>query len=165
MRLPDDFESLERRNADRSVVNEQRVRALRPVVPFTEDGARALGHRYWREVPRASWGIVRCRETSDRVELRFLGRGPVLLRFGGPEFSLGDDAISCSYRIQGGLLSRTEGGALVVSQTGRVEPELRVVVDGFFARLGGGIVYGIQRRAHVAVSRRYFRHLLAGVSR
>jgi hypothetical protein len=163
MRTPlDGFESMERRNADRSLVTEQRVRAVRPVVPFTEDGARALGHQYWREVARASRGLLRCRKTTDRVELRFLGRGPALLRFGGAEVVVGDHAISCSYRIEGGLLSRLEGGALVVLQTGGLEPELRVVVDGFFARLGGGIVYGVQRRVHLAVSRRYFRHLLAG---
>ena len=162
---PDGFESTERRNADRSLVTQQRVRVASPVVPFTEEGARFLGHRYWREVAGASRGLVHCRETSDRVELTILGRGPTLLRFGGAELAVGDDAISCSYRIQGGLLSRAEGGTLAVSQKGRVEPELRVVVDGFFARLGGGIVYSIQRRAHLSVSRRYFRHLLAAAPR
>jgi hypothetical protein len=165
MGVPDGFESMERRNADRSLVTEQRVRAVRPVVPFTEGGARILGHRYWREVARASRGLVRCRETSDRVELSILGRGPALLRFGGAEVAVGDDAVSCIYRIRGGLLSRAEGGTLVVSQTGREEPVLRVVVDGFLARVGGGVIYGAQRRVHLAVSRRYFRHLLADLSR
>ena len=160
MRLPDGFESLEGRNADRSVVTEQRVRAVRPVVPFTPDGARALGRCYWREVARASRGLVRYRETTDRVELTLLGRGPALLRFGGAEVAVGADRVSCSYHIRGGLLSVAEGGTLIVSQSGREEPELRVVVDGFFARLGGGLVYGLQRRAHLAVSQRYFRHLL-----
>jgi hypothetical protein len=161
---PDGFESLERRNADRSVVTEQRVRAIAPVVPFTEDGARRLGQRYWREVVRASRGFVRCREASDRVELTFLGRGPALLRFGGAEVAVDDHTVSCTYRIRGGLLSLGERGAIVVSQTGREETELCVRVDGFFARLGGA-VYGVQRRMHLAVSRRYFRHLLAEAAR
>lgn len=161
---PDGFESLERRNADRSVVTEQRVRAVAPVVPFTEDGARTLGHRYWREVVRASRGFVRCRETSDRVEVTLFGRGPALLCFSGAEVAVGETAISCTYRIRGGLLSLGERGALVVSQTGREETELCVMVDGFVARLGGA-VYGVQRRVHLAVSRRYFRHLLADASR
>jgi hypothetical protein len=152
---------MERRKADRSLVTEQRVRAVRPVVPFTEGGARILGHRYWRDVARASRGLVRCRETSDRVELSILGRGPALLRFGGAEVAVGDDAVSCIYCIRGGLLSRAEGGTRVISQTGREEPVLRVVVDGFLARVGGGLIYGVQRRVHLAVSRRYFRHLLA----
>jgi hypothetical protein len=162
MRTPlEGFSSMERRNADRSLVTEQRVRVAGPVVPFTEDGAQALGHRYWREVAGASRGLVRCRETSDRVELSALGRGPVLLWFSGAEVAVGADAVSCTFRIRGGLLSLGERGTLVVSQTGRKEPELRVSVDGFLARLGGGILYGVQRRAHLAVSQRYFRHLLA----
>jgi hypothetical protein len=162
---PDDFESLERRNADRSLVTEQRVRASGPVVQFTEEGARILGHRYWLEVARASHGLVRCRETTDRVELKVLGRGPVLLRFGGAAVTVGDDAVTCSYRIGGGLLSLGERGTLVVSQAGREHTELRVVVDGFFARLGGGAFYSLQRRAHLAVSRQYLRHLLAEAPR
>ena len=157
----DGFESTERRNADRSLVTQQRVRVASPVVPFTEEGARFLGHRYWREVVGASRGLVRCRETSDRVELTILGRGPTLLRFGGAEVAVGDDAVTCTYRIRGGLLSLGDRGALVVAQVGREEPELRVAVDGFFARLGGGVLYAVQRRAHLAVSRLYFRHLLA----
>jgi len=58
-----------------------------------------------------------------------------------------------------------ERGALVVSQVGGAEPELRVMVDGFLARLGGGSLYGVQRRAHLGVSLRYFRHLLADLPR
>lgn len=157
---PDGFESLERRNADRSVVTEQRVSTSRAVVPFTENGARSLGHRYWVEATRASRGLVRCRETIDRVELTALGFRPVLLRFGGAEIAVADDAVSCTYRIRGGLLSLREGGTLVVSQVGVEQPQLRVAVDGFFARLGGGLLYGLQRRLHLAVSRRFFRRLL-----
>ena len=103
---------------------------------------RALGRRYWREVVGASGGLARCRETSDQVRLSVLGRGPVLLCFSGAEVAVGDDVVSCTYRIRGGLLSLGERGTLVVSQTGREEPELRVMVDGFLARLGGGIPYG-----------------------
>ena len=162
MRLgPDGVESLERRNPDRSLVTEQRVTGVRPVVPFTEDGARALGHRYWLEVSHLSRGLVRCRETVDRVELTALGIGPPLLRLGGAEVRVDDDAISSTYRIRGGLLAVGEGGTLILSQSGGEKPELRVLVDGFFARLGGGPLFGLQRRVHLAVSRRYFRHLLA----
>ena len=162
---PDGFESLEWRDADRSLVTEQRLSASRPVVPFSENGARVLGHRYWVEVTRASRGLVRCRETIDRVELTVLGLGPALLRFGGAEIAVDDDTVSCSYRIRGGVLSLREGGTLVLSQAGREQSELRVVVDGFFARLGGRILYGLQRRLHLAVSRSFFRHLLAELPR
>ena len=159
---PDDFRSSERRNPDRSHVTEQRVRVARPVVPFTEDGARTLGRRYWTEVTRASWGVIRCRETKERLELVAFGIGPALFRFGGAQITVESTAVSCAYRIRGGLLSLGEAGTLVVSQTGREQPELRVLVDGFFARLGGGVLYGLQRRAHLAVSRRFFRNLLTG---
>jgi FAD binding domain of DNA photolyase len=162
---PDGFETLERRNSDRSLVSEQRVRVSDPVVPFTEEGARTLGRQYWQEVARASRGLVRCRETTDRVELKFLGRGPALLHFGGAQVAIADDVVSCSYRITGGLLSLDEAGTLVISQAGGSQPEIRVVVGAFFARLGSGALYGLQRRAHLVVSRRYFRQLLAGASR
>jgi hypothetical protein len=163
--IPDGFESLERRHADRSLATEQRVRASRPVVPFTEEGARVLGRRYWLEVAGASRGLVRSCESTDRVELKILGRGPALLRFGGADVSVDEHAVSCSYRIRGGLLSLGERGTLVISQSGLEQPELRVAVEGFLARLGGGVIYGLQRRAHLAVSRRYFRHLLAEAAR
>ena len=159
---PDGFRSSERRNPDRSHVTEQCVRASRPVVPFTEDGARMLGHRYWVEVTRASRGVVRCTETKELVELTALGVRPALLRFGGAEVTVESDAVSCVYRIRGGLLSLGEGGTLCVSQIGREPLELRVLVDGFLARLGGGALYGLQRRAHLAVSRRFIRQLLLG---
>jgi hypothetical protein len=158
---PDGFESLERRHADRSVVTEQRVRASRPVVPFTEEGARNLGRRYWLEVARASRGLIRSCESTDGVQLKILGRGPALLRFDGADVAVDEDAVRCSYRIRGGLLSLGERGTLVVSQSGLEQPELRVAVEGFLARLGGGAIYGLQRRVHLSVSRRYFRHLLA----
>jgi hypothetical protein len=160
---PDGFHSLERRYPDRSYASEQRVRASRAVVPLTEEGARTLGHRYWVEVTRASRGFIRCRETTDRVELTALGLRPALLCFGGAEVTVEADAVSCTYRIRGGLLSLGEKGTLVVSQAGRERPELWVVVDGFLARLGGGLLYGFQRRAHLAVSRRFLRRLLAEV--
>ena len=164
-RTLDGFRSDERRNADRSHVTEQRVNVPHPVVPFTEDGARRLGHRYWMEVTRASRRLVHCRETDDRVELRALGVGPALLRLGGPELSVQADDLTCTYRIRGGVLSLGESGILALSQTAHESVELRVVVDGFLARLGGGVLYGLQRRAHLAVSRRYFHSLLVEARR
>ena len=83
----------------------------------------------------------------------------------GAEIAVTSDGVSCAYNVQGGLLSLGEGGTLAISQIGREHPELRVLVDGYLARLGGGVLYGLQRRAHVAVSRRFFRHLLAEAAR
>jgi hypothetical protein len=62
--------------------------------------------------------------------------------------------------IRGGLLARRPGGALTLSQTGAGRPELRAAVHGFAPRLGSRPDDRIQRRLHVAVSRRYFRSLI-----
>jgi hypothetical protein len=156
----DGFRSEMRRASDRSVVTAQQVTTPRPVVPFSEAGARELGHAYWESVARVSLGFVRCRERADRVELRLLGLGPPLLLFGGAELIFEDEHVSCSYRIRGGLLAHGETGTLRMSQDGRENGRLRVAVEGFFARLGGGRLYGLQHRLHLAISRRYFSLLL-----
>ena len=132
----------------------------RPVVLFTKESGLALGRAYWLEVRRASKGLVHSRETRDGVELSVLGVGPPLLRLGVARVRLGRDCVSCCYPIEGGLLSLRAGGALVVSQVGRDRSELMVSVSGFSARLGGTCYRQLQRRIHLAVSRRYFRRLL-----
>jgi hypothetical protein len=155
----DDFRTVERRGPDRSVVNEQTMRAARPIVPFSDEGAKTLGRTYWIEVTRASRWLVRYRETREGLELSVLGVGPSLLRLGGVEVAVGAEHISCTYRIRGGLLALGERGTLSVSQVGGDPTELRVSVDGFVPR--GGLIYALQRRLHVAISRRFFRRLVA----
>lgn len=139
------------------------------VVGTSEEGGRLLGRRYWLEVTRASRGLLRCRESAEGVELRLLGFGPTLLTLGPAEVTVGNERVSCRYPIRGGLLSRRADGALTLSQIGGERPELRVAVTGFFARLGvrpgfprwsGTIYEQIQRRLHVAISRRYFGRLI-----
>jgi hypothetical protein len=129
-----------------------------PVVDFTVDGARRLGDRYWLEVARASRGLVRPRRTAAGVELRVLGRWPVLLQLAGPEIALDEEHVSCSYRIVGGLLARSPAGALTFTQT---SSELCAAVTEFTPRLGPGLYALLQRRIHVSVSRRYFSSLIA----
>jgi hypothetical protein len=155
----DGFRSFERRGPDRSLVTEQTLKTGRPIVPFSEAGARALGSGYWAEVTRATRRLFRYRETGEGLELRILGVGPALLRFGGVEVAVAAELISCTYRIRGGLLALGEGGTISVSQVGRSPTELRVAVEGFLAR--GGLVYALQRRLHVAISRRFFRRLIS----
>jgi hypothetical protein len=130
----------------------------RPAVERNEDGARRLGDRYWIEVARASRGLVRPRRTKTGVELRVLGRAPVLLRLAGPEIVVDDSHVSCHYRIVGGLLARTPAGALTLTQS---SSELRAAVTEFTPRLGTGLYEHVQRRVHVVVSRRYFTALIS----
>jgi hypothetical protein len=152
-----------------AIDSDERVRVTRAVVERSEAGARRLGDRYWLEVRRASWGFVRPRKTAEEVELRILGRGPCVLRFGRREAVHDQHGVRCRYPILGGLLARRAGGAISLSQTGGDEPELRAAVTGFVPRLGrraglpgwsGALYEHIQRRAHVAISRRYFRRLI-----
>jgi hypothetical protein len=129
----------------------------RPVVEHTESGARRLGDSYWEAVARASRGLVRPRRTRDGVELRVLGRGPVLLRLAGPEIVVDDERVSCRYRIAGGMLARVPAGALTFTQS---PSELRAAVTEFTPRLRPGLYEQLQRRLHVSVSRRYFGALI-----
>jgi hypothetical protein len=139
------------------------------VVTPTEDGGRALGRAYWLEVARACRGVVRCRESAAGVELRLLGVGPPLLRFGPGEVHVDGDGVRCRYPVLGGLLARRPGGALTLSQVGTERPELRSEVLGFFPRLASGpgapawsaaLYRHVQSRAHVALSRRFFHRLV-----
>jgi hypothetical protein len=138
----------------------ERVLLHRPVVARSEGGARRLGDRYWAAVAEASRGLVRPRRTRNGVDLRVLGRGPVLLRMTGPETAVDATGLSCRYRVVGGLLARLPAGTLTLDQVSE-PPELRATVAEFVPRLSTGLYEHLQRRIHVAVSRRFFRALLA----
>lgn len=131
-----------------------------PAVAHCHEGARRLGDRYWTAVEAASGGLVRTRRKPDGVELRILGRGPVLLRLTGPETAVDSADLSCRYRIVGGVLARLPAGTLTLSQLSGPPHELRATVTEFVPRLGTGLYEHLQRRVHVAVSRRFFRALL-----
>lgn len=162
------FRSVERHGPEGSIETEQWVDAPHPVVASTEEGGRALGRSYWLEVARSGRGLVRGRETAEGVELRLVTLRPALLRLGRAEVAIVDDYVGCRYPISGGLLARQPGGTLTLSQTGCERPELRVAVHGFFPRLGprtrsrwsGALYLQLERRVHVAISRRWFRHLI-----
>jgi hypothetical protein len=154
------FRSRESRARDGSIETEQRVSIPAPVVSLTEDGGRALGRRYWLEVTRVARGLLRARESQEGVRIDLAGVGLTLLALGPEEITVENDRVTCRYPIRGGLLSRAAGGELVMAQGDGASPELSVAVSGFFARRG--LLYRqLQRRLHVAVSRRYFRSLLA----
>jgi len=154
------WSSVQTRSEDGTYASVQRASSARPVVERSHSGARALGQRYWREAARASRGLVRCLQEAEGVELRLLGRGPALLSFGPAETSVGDERVSCTYPIRGGVLARREGGTLALSQVGAAGVELRAEVTGFVPRLGATLGFA-QQRLHAAISRRYFARLIA----
>ncbi len=102
---------------------------------------------------------MRRRGVRNGSELRLLG-GPRLLRFAREQTTSSADMVSCAYPIAGGLLARRPGGELSLSQS-RGEPTvLRAAIRGFTPRWRGPLYELVQRRAHVAISRRYFRSLV-----
>jgi hypothetical protein len=164
------WRSSETRSADGGVVSEQHVWVDEPVVEMSEAGARRLGSTYWHAVRRATGGVVRVGGRSAGVDLRVFGRGPALLRFGPRELSVEPDAVSCTYPILGGVLSRVPAGTITFAQRrldGRVL--LASIVVEFHPTLAGrpgapawtGELYTrVQARIHVSVSGEYFRRLI-----
>ena len=146
----------------------QRVELPTPVVEHSTAGARRLGDVYWDELQRSLHGLVRARKGSGGVELRVLGVGPPLLRFGRPEHLVIPDSVTCRYPILGGLLTRMPTGTLSFTQTRGADVALSSAIDGFFPRLAPrrlrrrwkGVLYAqLQARLHVALNRRYFARL------
>lgn len=152
-RLPDGWQSSVSRR-DGAVDSEQWARSPQPVVAPTADGARRLGHEYWRAVTRSTLGLIRVRERGGRVRLRVLGMRPTLLALEREDVAVAHDRVACSFRIVGGILARRAGGTLTLTQVGLETAELRVAVKGFYPRLG--LLYTpLEQRFHASVSRRY----------
>ena len=143
----------------------QRVLAAEPLVESSESGARWLGIAYWQAVNRLTRGSVRARWTDDGGRLTLLG-GVSLLSFGPPELAFSDNAVSCRYAIEGGLLALRAGGSVTLAQRcADVDVELSVFVEEYLprlaARLGGprwtGALYAKgQSPLHAAISCSYF---------
>jgi hypothetical protein len=150
------WRSVNERGADGAIESDERVSASRAVVPATPAGARLLGERYWLTVRRASFGLVRLRGARNGSVLSL--SGAPLLRFAPPELAADSNGVRCSFPIRGGLLARRAGGRLELSQSNG--GELRAALTGFVPRLGARPYDRIQRRLHVAISRRFFRSLV-----
>ena len=150
------WRSVQERGEDGTIESDERITVSRAVVPATEAGARRLGEHYWMAVGRASFGLVRLRGTRDGSVLRLAGA--TLLRFAPAELAAGANGVCCSFPIRGGLLARRPGGTLVLSQS--TGSELRAAITGFVPRLGARPYDRLQRRIHVAISRRYFGSLI-----
>jgi hypothetical protein len=167
-RLPGTWSSSQAQAPSGAFESVQRVELPAPVVERSAAGARRLGELYWRELERSTLGLIRARATAGAPQLRVLGFGPVLLRFGQPELAVGSSSVSCLYPIKGGVLARTPAGSISFTQTGLEDVEVCSAIRGFFPRLAArphrprwnGLLYPqIQARLHVALGRRYFARL------
>jgi hypothetical protein len=65
----------------------------------------------------------------------------------------------------GGLLARLPAGMLTLSQSSEPPYELRATVTEYVPRLGTRLYEHLQRRIHVAISRRFFRALIEEAKR
>jgi len=168
------WQASQRQTPDGAVESEQHVVVDVPAVGFDEAGAAALGERYWLEVRRATFGLVRTQKGADGVELKVLGRGPALLSFAAPVLEAEAGSIRCTFPISGGLLTRRAAGELSFAQLDGDRIQLCSAIRGFYPALAAhegrrdwtGALYNlVQSRVHVAISRRYFTRLAAGEGR
>ena len=162
--LPGPWSSSQGRSPAGAFESVQRVELPGPVVERSAAGARRLGELYWRELERWTLGLVRVRSTARATELRLLGAGPALLRFGEPELEVSRGAVGCRYPIRGGLLARSPAGSISFAQSGVDGVEVSTTIAGFFPRLAArrrkGLLYPhVQARLHVALARSYFARL------
>lgn len=164
----DGWSSWQRQTTAGAIESEQRAALTAPVVEFSERGALALGERYWQQVERSTLGLVRRAGQGDALELRVLGRWPLLLRFGAPKLEASSSVARCCYPIRGGLLARRPEGEISFAQLASTRPEITSTITNFFPRLSAragrpdwtGALYNFaQSRVHTAISRRYFASL------
>ena len=159
-RLPDGWQSTLTRRDD-EVDSEQWALSPQPVVAPTLEGARRLGHEYWRAVTRSTLGLVRVRESRDtRRAARCSGCARRSSRSSPRTSASSTIAWRAPSASSAGVLARRSGGTLTLTQVGLETAELRVAVKGFHPRLG--LLFApLEQRLHASVSRRY----LAGGTR
>lgn len=153
--------STQRVAADGGVTSEQRVTVDRPVVDCSAEGARELASRYWTELDRSARGLISVREHAGGVDVCLLRRRPVLIALGPVETHHSESSAGAAHTIRGGLLVRRGGGTITFEQEVGERVDLRSRIDGFYPRRGPFYAL-VQRRLHLAVSRRYFRRLAGG---
>jgi hypothetical protein len=112
LRAQERLRSTQTRRPGGAVESAQQVMFPRAVVEHSQAGAQRLGDLYWRELRRATLGVMRTTQCHGELQIRLLGRGPALLRFGYPEQAIAANSVRCSYAILGGLLARAPAGSI-----------------------------------------------------
>ena len=134
--------------------------AAGPVVEPSPRGAETLAASYWREVEATTRRLVQADAVDGPIEVRLLGRGPVLIRLGPPALLADLVSVTCTYPIVGGLLVGRPGGALALEQVSGDPVVLRSTLTEYVPRLAGTLYFQLQARLHSLVSRRYFERLV-----
>jgi hypothetical protein len=147
---------------------------------WTPEYLERLARTYWRFLTRVSLGLLRVLYTPDSRQVVLLTRPFVLLRFYKPEYEVGSDFGSVTWRIDRGVLVAPAGrgrGFLKLSVFRRPEEgpgsaESRVTVIsevqnfypmiagwGWFSRIGRAIYRTTQLRVHIVVTHAFLRSL------
>ena len=170
-----EWESTQRQTAHGAVESEQRVRLLRPVVDGSVDGAQRLGSAYWREVERFTFGLVRSRQASTGWGCGCSGGGRSCWPSAGLSQTLPRDRCAAATRSPVAC-SPTNPVARSSSPQDQAGDRLwlRSTITGFFPALAarpgqpdwtGALYSQVQRRIHLAISRRYFSGLIGEAGR
>ena len=148
---------------------------------WTPEYLERLARTYWRFLTRVSLGLLRVIYTPDSRQVVLLTRPFVLLRFRKPEYEIGTDFGSVTWRIDRGVLVAPAGrgrGYLKLSVFRRPEQEeqqsglskITVISEvenfypmlagwGWFSRIGRAIYRVTQLRLHVVVTNAFLRSL------
>jgi hypothetical protein len=181
--LPDPApETLTRDGGVRSL-QEAEVTLPAAVVPWLwrgESSLEDLARAYWRYLSRVSLRLLRVVYTKDSRTVVLLFRPFALLRFHAPEYAVGAESGTVTWRIDRGLLvqrSRRGEGHLAISvrRLGAApgpsaEERLGVAVEvrnyypwlrgsGWFSRFGKLLYAQTQMRIHVFVTKGFLRDL------
>lgn len=138
-----------------------------------------LARTYWRFLTRVSLGLLRVLYTESSREIAVIGGPFVLLRFLAPEYEIGDDRGTVTWRIDKGLLvapagrgkgylrisvrrpSDDDGSELVTAKvTAEVASFYPLIAGwGWFGRVGRHLYRITQLRIHVIVTHAFLRSL------
>jgi hypothetical protein len=139
---------------------------------WTPEYLERLARTYWRFLTRVSLGLLRVLYTPDSREVVLLTRPFVLIRFRRPEYEIGSDRASVTWRIQKGVLVAPAGRDKGYLKLSVIRRDSRVIVIsevenfypmiagwGWFSRIGRAIYRETQLRVHVIVTHAFLRSL------
>lgn len=140
---------------------------------WTPEHLERLARTYWRFLTRVSLGILRVLYTATSREIVVLRRPLVLLRFSAPEYDVGPDYGTVTWRIDKGVLVARRGrGKGYLRISARRESDSRITVSsevasfypaiagsGWFSRIGRAVYRVTQLRIHVVVTNAFLRSL------
>jgi hypothetical protein len=130
-----------------------------------------LARTYWKFLSRVSLGLIRVEYTEKERRVVLLRRPFVLLRFGAPEYEIGDGRGIVRWRIRDGVLvDKTNHGYLEIDvrktdaeKPGYARAHVEVEVANFYPRIATWVTrwfYKVtQSRIHVLVTHGFLRSL------